>query len=159
MVTLLLLCRPQWKFISSFSGQGATTSSANEAEKVLHKPYLLQVKLLPVVIKTSSYAAALLGVMLELVPLELPLKSVYQEFSDLLKFIAKCDATIESHKEVLNVTFSFRKALTRVEITIQKTKVEAGINRSPVNVVFSKQLRRLRLAPDLNFDQVYGASE
>lgn len=122
----------------------------------MSRPYLLQTKRPPVAVKISSNAAALSEAISESVPLVLPLKTVYQEFPTLQKIIAKWDAKLESHKEVLTITPSFGKALTRIEVIVQKTKVKAFIKTvSPVNDILSKLMRRLNLAPNLNFDKVH----
>lgn len=113
--------------------------SSEESEKVVYRPYLSQAKEPPVVVETSANAAALLEAMFNTVPLALPLKTVYQEFPALQKVIAKRDVNFETREEVLTITPPFGKALTCVEVIVQKKRVKAVIdNGSPVNFVLSK---------------------
>lgn len=66
---------------------------------------------------------------------------MYQEFPALKKVIAEWDAELESQEEILTITPPFGKALTFVEVIIQKTRVKAVIDSgSPVNVASSKRM-------------------
>lgn len=66
---------------------------------------------------------------------------------------------MESREEVLTIDSPFGKDLTCVEVIVQKTRAKTVINTSPpVNVISSKLMQRLKLAPDLSFDQVYGTT-
>lgn len=64
----------------------------------------------------------------------------------------------EVHKEKITI-HPFFKALTRVEVIIQKTNVNAFIETGfSVNVVSSKLMRPLKIVPEINFNQVYGTA-
>ena len=53
----------------------------------------------------------------------------------------------------------FGKTTTRDEVSIQKVKVKGILDTgSPVNVVLSKLMKKLKLAPDLNYNQIYGTA-
>ncbi|KAJ9080906.1 hypothetical protein DSO57_1019987 [Entomophthora muscae] len=73
--------------------------------------------------------------------------------------LAKWEKEKEAAQDVLAVLSPFEKDTTRVEVSIQKVKIKAILDMgSPVNVVSSKLMKKLKLAPDLNYTQLYGTA-
>ena len=129
------------------------------ARAAVSRPYLTQARRPPVIVDSSQDAATLADGLFKNVQVSLPLQTVYKEFPALRKVVEKWDSELAESTQILAVTPPFGKAMTRVEVTIQKVKIKAVLDTgSPVNVVSSKLMRRLRLAPDLNYDQVYGTA-
>ncbi|KAJ9084929.1 hypothetical protein DSO57_1019105 [Entomophthora muscae] len=70
--------------------------------------------------------------------------------------LAKWGKELEAIQDVITVISSFGKDTTQVEVSIQKVKIKAILDTgSPVNTVTSKQMKKLKLAPDLNYTQSY----
>ncbi|KAJ9064562.1 DNA damage-inducible protein 1 [Entomophthora muscae] len=71
--------------------------------------------------------------------------------------IEKCDKELAEAQDILAVLPPFGCTTTRVEISIQKVKIKAVLDTgSLVNIVSSKLVKKLKLAPDLNYHQLYG---
>ncbi|KAJ9058792.1 hypothetical protein DSO57_1008602 [Entomophthora muscae] len=89
----------------------------------------------------------------------LPLKAVYKEILALFCTLEKWKKEISISKEVLAILPPFGRDTTRVDLALQKVKIKAILdNGSPVNVVSYKLMKKLKLAPDLTYNQSYGTS-
>ncbi|KAJ9053322.1 hypothetical protein DSO57_1025320 [Entomophthora muscae] len=79
---------------------------------------------------------------------------MYNEIPALRCMLSKWEKELEAAQDVLAVLRPFGKDTTRVEVSIQKVKIKAILDTgSPVNVVSSKLMKKLKLAPDLNYTQ------
>ncbi|KAJ9084038.1 hypothetical protein DSO57_1028242 [Entomophthora muscae] len=73
--------------------------------------------------------------------------------------IEKWDKELAEAQDILAVLPSFGCTTTCVEISIQKVKIKAVLDTgSPVNVVSSKLVKKLKLTPNLNYHQLYGTT-
>ncbi|KAJ9070525.1 hypothetical protein DSO57_1007149 [Entomophthora muscae] len=73
--------------------------------------------------------------------------------------IKNWDKEIAEAQDILAVLLPFGYTTTQVEISIQKVKIKDVLDIvSPENVVFSKLVEKLKLAPDLNYHQSYGTA-
>ncbi|KAJ9055114.1 hypothetical protein DSO57_1007600 [Entomophthora muscae] len=122
-------------------------------------PYLAQDHQPPVLVDSSEEAAELAKALFHNVTISLPLQTVYNEIPALQCMLAKWENELEAAQDVLEVLPPFEKDTTRVEVSIQKVKIKAILDTgSPVNVVSSKLMKKLKLAPDLNYTQLYGTA-
>ncbi|KAJ9065114.1 hypothetical protein DSO57_1023214 [Entomophthora muscae] len=120
-------------------------------------PYLAQAHQPPVLIDSSEEAAKLAEALFHNVTISLPLQTVYKEIPALQCMLAKWEKELEAAKDVLAVLPPFGKDTTCVEVSIKKVKIKAILDTgSPVNVVSSKLMKKLKLVPDLNYTQLYG---
>jgi len=93
------------------------------------------------------------------VAISLLLKTVYKEIPVLQYMLAKWEKELEAAQGFLAVLPPFGKDTTRVEMSIQNVNVKAILDTgSPVNVVSSKLIKKLKLAPDLSYTQSYGTA-
>ena len=73
--------------------------------------------------------------------------------------VEKWEKKLKASQNVLAVLHPFGKTTTQVEVSIQKVNVKAILDTgSPVNAVLSKLMNKLKLAPDLNYNQIYGTA-
>ncbi|KAJ9079453.1 hypothetical protein DSO57_1035228 [Entomophthora muscae] len=71
--------------------------------------------------------------------------------------IEKWDKELAETQDILAFLPPFGCTTTQVETSIQKVKIKAVLDTGlPVNVVSSKLVKKLKLAPDLNYHQSYG---
>ncbi|KAJ9070135.1 hypothetical protein DSO57_1011530 [Entomophthora muscae] len=74
--------------------------------------------------------------------------------------IKKWDKELAEAQDILAFLPPFGCTTTHVEISIQKVKIKAVLDTgSPVNVVSSKLAKKLKLASDLNYHQLYGCQD
>lgn len=107
-------------------------------------------------VESSEEAAEVADAVFKNVSVFPPLQTVYKEFPGLRCLIEKWDKEIAEAQDILAVFLSFGCTNTQVEISIQKVKIKAILDTGlPVNVVYSKLVRKLKLAPDLNYHQSY----
>ncbi|KAJ9086322.1 hypothetical protein DSO57_1005312 [Entomophthora muscae] len=65
--------------------------------------------------------------------------------------IKKWDKELAEAQDILAILFHFGCTTTCVEISIQKMKIKAVLDTgSPVNVISSKLVKKLKLAPNLS---------
>ena len=113
--------------------------------------YLAQAHQPPVLVDSSEEAAKLAKALFQNVTVSLPLQTVYKEISVLQCMLAKWEKELEAAQDVLAVLSPFERDTTCVEVSIQKVKIKAILDTgSPVNVVSSKLMKKLKLAPNLN---------
>lgn len=144
-----------------FSGKATTTSRvpASEAKSMMACPHLAQSHQPPVLFNFSKEAAKLAKALFQNVTVSLPLQTVYKEIPALQCMLAKWEKELETAQDVLAVLPPFGKDTTQVEVSIQKVKIKAILDTgSPANVVSSKLMKKLKLAPDLNYTQSYGTA-
>ncbi|KAJ9062258.1 hypothetical protein DSO57_1012704 [Entomophthora muscae] len=73
--------------------------------------------------------------------------------------IEKWDKELAEAQDILAVLPPFGCTTTQVEISIQKLKIKAILDTGlPVNIVSSKLVKKLKLAPELNYYQLYGTA-
>ncbi|KAJ9084029.1 hypothetical protein DSO57_1028342 [Entomophthora muscae] len=110
-------------------------------------------------VELSEEAAEVADAVFKNVSVLIPLQTVYKEFPGLRCMIGKWDKELAEAQDILAVLPHFVCTTAGVEISIQKVKIKAFLDTgSPVNVVFSKLVKKLKLAPGLNYHQLYGTS-
>ncbi|KAJ9068807.1 hypothetical protein DSO57_1024996 [Entomophthora muscae] len=143
------------------SGKTTTTSRipTSEAKSMVACPYLAQAHQSPVLVDSSEEAAELAEALFHNVTVSLPLQTVYREIPALQCMLVKWEKELEAAQDVLAVLPPFGKDTTRVKVSIQKVKIKAILDMSsPVNMVSSKLMKKLKLAPDLKYTQLYGTA-
>ncbi|KAJ9086200.1 hypothetical protein DSO57_1006711 [Entomophthora muscae] len=136
-----------------------TTKPLPEAKEIILRSYLTQAKRSPMLVEPSEEAAEVADADFKNVSVLLPLQTVYKEFPGLRCMIEKWDKELAEAQDILAVLPPFGCTTTQVEISIQKVKIKAVLDTgSPVNVVSSKLVKKLKLAPDLNYHQLYSTA-
>ncbi|KAJ9071815.1 hypothetical protein DSO57_1033320 [Entomophthora muscae] len=133
-----------------------TAKSLPEAKEVVSCLYLTQAKRSPMLVKSSKEAAEVADTVFKNISVLLPLQTFYKEFLGLRCMIEKWDKELAEAQDIMAVLPPFGCTITYVEISIQKVKIKAILDMgSPVNVVSLKLVKKLKLAPSLNYHQLY----
>ena len=123
----------------------------NQVKKVVAWLYLNKSSFLTVLAESSEEAAEIADALFQNVPIFLRLQILHKEFPSLRCMVEMWESELKFSQNILAIVTSFGKATTCIEVSIQKVKVRTIFDTGlPVNVVSSKLVRRLKMAPDLN---------